>query len=227
MLNKVLTILSVKWITWIGYDTHSRTMTNITNGVFIAQFFNTALLILLVNANLEETIPPAGTIFNGPFNDYMPIWYSAVGYTIVQTMIINAFMPVISQVISDVLKAWGQRRDQSWEKDPAKAKYVTKKTQVSQYMDLYMGPEYIVHFKYSSVFNITFVTMMYGVGIPILFPIAVLSYTILWISERYYVAYNFQMPPSLDDRLSKNAVNVLKYAPMIFLFNGFWMLSNK
>jgi len=41
-------------------------------------------------------------------------------------------------------------------------------------MDLYSGPEYIIHYKYSLLLNSAFVTMMYGLGMPILFPIAVL-----------------------------------------------------
>lgn len=56
---------------------------------------------------------------------------------------------------------------------------------------MYSGPEYIVHFKYSSVFNVTFVTMMYGVGLPILYPIAVLTYLIFWVHEKYHMAYTY------------------------------------
>lgn len=69
--------------------------------------------------------------------------------------------------------------------------------------------------------------MLYGVGIPILFPIAVISYIIFYMLERYCMAYTYQMPPSLDDRLTKNAVSILKFAPILLLFNGFWMLSNE
>jgi len=52
-------------------------------------------------------------------------------------------------------------------------------------MDLYSGPEYKIHFKYSAILNTTYVTMMYGVGMPILFPIAALSYFVFWATERY------------------------------------------
>ena len=59
-INKVLGAVSISLITWIGYDTHSQMLTKITNGVFAAQFFNTAILILLVYANLEEVNESAG-----------------------------------------------------------------------------------------------------------------------------------------------------------------------
>ena len=50
--------------------------------------------------------------------------------------------------------------------------YKTKKTGMAAFKDLWSGWDYVVHFKYSFVLNVVFVTMMYGVGMPILFPIA-------------------------------------------------------
>ena len=37
-----------------------------------------------------------------------------------------------------------------------------------------------MHYKYSTLLNVVFVTMMYGLGMPILFPIACLSMVILY-----------------------------------------------
>ncbi len=34
------------------------------------------------------------------------------------------------------------------------------------------------------------------------------------------------MPPAMDDSLSTNALDKLKYAPLLLLFNAFWMLGN-
>jgi len=81
--------------------------------------------------------------------------------------------------------------------------------------------------KYSAMFNVVFVTMLYGVGIPMLFPIAIFNLIIQWLVERYAMAYSYPKPPSLDDRLTKNANSILKWCPMMFLFNGYWMLNNQ
>ena len=69
--------------------------------------------------------------------------------------------------------------------------------------------------------------MMYGIGMPTLFPIALLSYFIFWATERYQVAYSFQLPPAMDDKMTVNAMKLFSYTPIILLFNGFWMLSNR
>ncbi len=105
--------------------------------------------------------------------------------------------------------------------------YSTKTTQIYQYLDLYSGPEFIIHFKYSTILNVTYVTMFYGAGVPILFPIAALTYLVLWATERWGLAYTYEMPPAMDDRLTKNAITLLSFSPLLFLLNGYWMLSNK
>lgn len=109
------------------------------------------------------------------------------------------------------------------EKDP---RYITQKKQMYTYLDLYLGPEYLAHFKYSSIFNVMYVTCLFGVGMPILFPIASLTFGIFWLHERYHVAYTYRKPPDLDFTLTENAINILKGLPLILVMNGYWMLSN-
>ena len=84
-----------------------------------------------------------------------------------------------------------------------------------------------MHYKFSNIINVTYVTMLYGLGLPILFPIALLSYFIFWATERYQIAYFYGIPPAMDDRMIKNAMRLLSYTPIFFLFNSYWMLSNR
>jgi hypothetical protein len=80
-INSILRIIMITLIKWIGEDTYSQQLKSITNGVFVAQFMNTGFLMLLVQANLQEVdFPLADSVFNGPFYDYLPLWYTAVGY---------------------------------------------------------------------------------------------------------------------------------------------------
>ena len=101
-INIMLRTVAVKLITWIGYDTYSEQMTRIINGVFIVLFFNTGILLLLVNANLSDVSGWLGNIFDGRFYDYSPQWYVSVGDKLVQTMLLNAFMPPIYEAINAV-----------------------------------------------------------------------------------------------------------------------------
>ena len=113
--------------------------------------------------------------------------------------------------------------DSKWTSDS----YNTQKKNMNLYIDLYSGPDFLIHFRYSVLLNIAFVCMMYGLGIPFLFFIAFLSFVFLWVTERYLIAYYFKLPPSFDDKLTKNALAILKWAVVFFLAFGYWMMSNK
>lgn len=141
-------------------------------------------------------------------------------------MFVNAFMPIITESIPVIISKIKQKADRGFHPG-ASGLYHTKQTQIYSYIDLYVGPDYVIHFKYSQILNVTFVTMMYGLGMPILFPIAGLSYFIFWMVERYQIAFTYPMPPALDDRMTKNAMNLLLWSPLLLLMNGYWMLSNK
>jgi hypothetical protein len=60
----------------------------------------------------------------------------------------------------------------------------TKKDVIIDYVDLYSGPEYVIHYKYSFILNVVFMSFMFGAGLPILFPLALLSLVVLYIMER-------------------------------------------
>jgi len=144
-------------------------------------------------------------------------------------MLLNAFMPPIFEAIT-VAQCWLFRTlDNGCRccKPENERIYMTKTSQIYKYLELYSGPDYIIHYKYSGVLTIVYVTMLYGVGLPMLFPIAFLSLFIIYATERYMIAYTYQLPPAMDDRMTENAIKMLSYTPILFLMNGYWMLSNR
>lgn len=94
-------------------------------------------------------------------------------------------------------------------------------------MEIYSGPVFFIHYKYSSILNITFVTMMYGVGLPVLFPIAAISMAGLYAVEKYMVYYVYRQPPMYDQQLNNNVLTLMTYPPLLLLAFGYWMLSSK
>ena len=69
--------------------------------------------------------------------------------------------------------------------------------------------------------------MMYGLGIPLLFPLAALSFLITLIGERIQCAYFVKLPPAMGDTLTATTISALNFSPILLLFNGYWMISNK
>lgn len=165
--------------------------------MFAAQFFNTGILLLLINGNMTEHSPHFITKnIQGPFYDYMPDWYTNVGAKIVQTMMINAVLPYAGLVGAFVVPALKRKVDRGCCGGDI---YKTKKTSLGAYRDLYSGVDYVIHFKYSGMLNIMFITMMYGLGMPILFPLAAFNYFNQYLCERIIVSYACKQPPALDD----------------------------
>lgn len=95
------------------------------------------------------------------------------------------------------------------------------------YINLYSGPEFLMHFKYSAILNIVFVTFMYGLGLPILFLYAVFALAILWFSEKLLFYYSYRLPPMYDEKLGKSVIKHMKIAPIFMMFFGYWFFSSK
>lgn len=67
----------------------------------------------------------------------------------------------------------------------------------------------MMHYKYSTILNVVFVTFMYGFGIPILFPVAVISLIILYFVEKTMLYYSYRMPPMYDEKMSELVYKIL------------------
>ena len=87
-------------------------------------------------------------------------------------MILNSYFSVILEVIFWLIRALFRCIDRSGEG-------ATRCTSETQYIQIYAGPDYLVHFRYSMIMNICFITMMYGTALPLLFPIAFISFYII------------------------------------------------
>lgn len=222
-INYILRIFIIMLIQYIGKDTETDQTRLITNGVFIVQFFNTALLLLSVNANLVEQASWLGVVFGRNQPDFDSVWFNDIGNTLIGAMTFNIYWPILEFFVF-----WGMRfgfrfMDRHYSMDPLK----TKKTTIQQYVEVFSGPTFFIHYKYSTILNIIFVTMMYGIGIPILFPVAALSILVLYSMEKLMLAYSYRQPPAYDERLNNNVLGLMTYAPLIFLSFGYWMLSSK
>lgn len=80
VINSILRIVMISLIKYIGEDTHSAQLKSITNGVFVAQYFNTGYLMLLSYSNFAEVGLPLSNLFDGPYYDFTVDWYAVVGY---------------------------------------------------------------------------------------------------------------------------------------------------
>lgn len=102
----------------------------------------------------------------------------------------------------------------------------TQLTNKRDYIALYAGLEYLIHFKYSSVLVQIYLAFMYGMFIPILFPIAAFGIANMYITEKISLIYIYREPPMYDETLNKKALEILKKAPIMMFVMGYWAMGN-
>ena len=68
--------------------------------------------------------------------------------------------------------------------------------------------------------------MMFGFGIPILFPLAAFAFTILCVMENALLYYCYMKPPMYNNELNKSVLNTLLIAPLFLIAFGYWMVSS-
>ena len=222
-INTFLRNQLVKEISTVGFPTNSLLSKFIKNYVFYVQFINTGFIVLVLNANLEHF--GLGFIFSGKYNDFTPVWYQDVGNTLIGAMIFNFQLPLIMYVYTLSKRVYNRIKDKGC-KEYLNGTKKTKKKTIQGYIDLYSGPPFPIHFKYSLMMMITFVTFMYGAGMPILFVISLCTFVITYILERILVAYSFQEPPSFDAQISLSSIDFVMWAPLLYMLFGFWMHAN-
>lgn len=158
----------------------------------------------------------------GKYKDFDKGWFNVIGVLITETMLLNAVTPFIIQILSAFYKKYKQKKDGINTKENC----TTKQVSVQGYIDLFGGDEFEIHFRYSNVLNIVFITMTFGAALPGLFPIALVSFFFIYVQDTYMLYYVCRMPAHFDDKLNQEVLAVFKKSPLFLLAFGFWMLTN-
>ena len=229
-INFVLRLVLIGLICLIGQHTESTQTNSITNGVLLVQFFNTAVLLLFVNANMTQQSTILGYAFKGNLPDFSYTWYQETGNTLTGAMIFNIGWPIIEFFVF-----WFQREglrivDRGLSGFAAlftAQEESTKTITIYQYVELYSGPVYMIHYKYAAILNVTLIAFMFGAGLPVLWPVSCASMAVLYGVEKAMIYYSYRQPPVYDAELNDSVLGILAYAPILYYSFGYWMFSNK
>ncbi len=85
----------------------------------------------------------------------------------------------------------------------------------------------IIDFRYAGLVLNVFIAMIFGPGIPILFPIALINLSIMYVCDRLMTAYFYSQPPMFGLDMTDSALKRLQVAGTIYFATAYWMLSNK
>ena len=74
--------------------------------------------------------------------------------------------------------------------------------------------------------NVVHITLVFGIGMPALFPIAALNLMVMYIEEKFMLYYAYKRPPTYDTTLHNEVLLSLESPVILLLPFTFWMLSN-
>ena len=219
IFNIIIRFANIFLIKKIGLHTESEQTSAIFVAIFISTFLNTGLLILLTGANTSHTFL-SWLPLRGSYTDLTPNWYLDIGPALTKTMFINSIYPYIDFCIGFGPKLLFRLKDSCFQNK-------TKCLTIQQYVNLYAGPEYLMHFKYAAILNTVWVTFMFGLALPMLFPIAAFTFFNNYVVERLLLTYYYKKPPMYDEKLNNTALAWAKYAPILMMAFGYWIMGNK
>jgi hypothetical protein len=189
--------------------------------IFFAQFLNTGIIILFLNASLTE-YGKRGLVFQGVYDDLTPLWYRNVGSTILGTMVINIFSAPGVKVIENFLRALGRCKDRSCGFDERKTKQKSQKA----YEALYMGSEFTIDVRYAQILNMVFICMLYSSGMPLLYVIGFLQLLLSYFVDKYFVLKSCKKSANFDEKMDILVKNTMVYAAIIHLIFAIWIYGS-
>lgn len=79
-----------------------------------------------------------------------------------------------------------------------------------------------MHSKLTHLLTTVFMTMFFGFGLPILYPIALIGLIAFYFTDISMLFYHYRMPPSYDEKIGKGTLKVLEGVPYFSLMMAIW-----
>lgn len=182
--------------------------------LFIAQFINTAVLILIVNAPIEKYVKIIPTGQTGKYDDFNPQWYQYVGSSLVTTMIINCFTPHIYSILRIIKWRWNMKNAEN------------KAESQRDLNSIFVGPSADYSLRHAQLFNVVFVCYVFSTGMPLMPFVALCSILISYWMDKFFFIHLFRRPPAYGNGVTRIMTAYLPVALILHLSVGSWMLSN-
>jgi hypothetical protein len=215
-----MVVILIRWVHFRSYNVEWVTIQVI---LFVSEYLNNGLALMLVGMNLDEFIGGHVMFLDGRYPDFTNRWFKELANFFITPMYINIFVPFLEFGIVYLLYTLSKWHDRGWSRDT----YATKCKSMGQYITKMSGPENDIFDNYSYIMTIVWINMYFGVGLPLLFPLTLISLVSLYVFEKFLTVYWYKKSPMLNDRLNKNAIKTMKWSVHLYTLAGFWFLTNR
>ena len=143
----------------------------------------------------------------GIYQDVNSQWFLDVGKSVMSTMTFNIVMPAVEFGAGwfgrYCSRVWDQRRHNLDFSALLPGSYQnTRCTSIQEFTEIYCGPEFVIHYKYSYILNVCCIAFIFGPMLPMLFVSAFFSLTCLFTVEKLAMAYSYKRPPMYDSDIN-------------------------
>jgi hypothetical protein len=212
--------------------------------ITIMQFINIAVIIMLVNFNLdglegayernEDSVfwRHVG-IFDGAYSDFTVQWYYNIGASICLTMCIAVASPHASYLAAPVMAACSRCCDRGCNSNlkaqpdqPKNDEVNTKKLLQSELQAFYTSPQISSYYVYALIFTTLWSCLCFSSGLPVLYPVAAISYFVLyWVYKALLLKY-YAKTTEFDEDLPVRSIGYMKYGILFHMIVGTFMFTN-
>ena len=147
--------------------------------MFVVEFINTGVIILLVNFRLNFYIYGV-PIIAGKYSEFSVDWYRMVGSTIILTTLLRLVTPNIIALLQILITLLKQCYDRKWTFNKLKTRQVLQE----DYETINSGSDFLIDNRYASVMTTIFLIMMYSPGMPMMYLIGFGYFFITYWSDK-------------------------------------------
>lgn len=188
---------------------------------FFFKLFNTALLVLIINARIRFDYG-SGNLAFGSYDELTVNWFLSVGLSILLTVfwegVVYPFTQFIMVIISKIPRCLDRRCRFS-------SKNTRKKMQ-SDYQTLYTDGEFLMVTYLTRAAVIIWIGLFYAPGMPITFALTAFYLGILYWTTKIKLLCFSAKPPFYGMEMQKRVRSIIEWAILFHILLAFWIFGN-
>lgn len=141
MINTMLKFILRKMVIFEKRRNMTSELVSATTKMFLAQFINTAIILLVINGGISWITYSAEDVYE----DFSVEWYRDVGATLIMTMLMNVFTPHVANAMWQVIYGTKRCCDRSCSCDRKRTKQLLQE----DYENINTGNLFMFEFRYS------------------------------------------------------------------------------
>jgi len=224
VINQILLFLFTMFVDFMRPQTVTEYTTVQLLMLFISQFINTSLLILLVNSRFPnipsviQIITQPLSIGKGEYYEISGTWFSIIGASLIITVVVQVFSNTLPQILTARLVNPLVRRLSIWMGDA-----VTKDT-----LELiYELPEWNISLRVAQTFNVVCTIVFYSSGMPILYIAGAIYCTVGYWVDKYGLLRGSRRPPAYNQKVIEMCMHFIPFAVILHACLACFLFGNQ